>query len=102
MCPPVALHNLLANRQADTGARILLPISCLLQLELTNHLPARQACEAGGRVAIFGEPVNGYRNSELRGFAPIGILEYWNDGIMGSGRMDHWPIAKNPSSQGSL
>jgi hypothetical protein len=21
--------------------------------------------------------------AELRGFAPIGILEYWNDGIMG-------------------
>jgi hypothetical protein len=27
---------------------------------------------------------------ELRGFAPIGILEYWNDGIMCSGKMVHW------------
>ena len=24
---------------------------------------------------------------ELRGFAPIGMLEYWNYGIMGSGRL---------------
>ena len=24
---------------------------------------------------------------QLRGFAPIGILEYWNDGIMGPGEM---------------
>jgi len=26
---------------------------------------------------------------ELKGFAPIGMLEYWNYGIMGFGRMDH-------------
>jgi len=25
------------------------------------------------------------RQYELRGFAPIGIMEYWNDGIMGFG-----------------
>jgi len=31
---------------------------------------------------------------ELRGFAPIGILEYWNDGIMGSGKMWQWFIGK--------
>jgi len=24
---------------------------------------------------------------ELRGYAPIGIMEYWNGGIMGSGKM---------------
>jgi len=23
--------------------------------------------------------------NQVRGFAPIGILEYWNNGIMGSG-----------------
>jgi hypothetical protein len=27
---------------------------------------------------------------ELRGFAPIGMLEYWNDGIMGFGEIGHW------------
>ncbi len=27
---------------------------------------------------------------ELRGFAPIGMLEYWNYGIMGFGRIDYW------------
>jgi len=31
---------------------------------------------------------------ELRGFAPIGILEYWNYGIMGSGNMGHCHIGK--------
>jgi hypothetical protein len=31
------------------------------------------------------------------GFAPIGMLEYWNYGIMGSGRIDHWYTGKNPS-----
>jgi hypothetical protein len=25
---------------------------------------------------------------EHRGFAPIGILEYWNDGIMGFGKLE--------------
>jgi hypothetical protein len=33
---------------------------------------------------------------ELRGFAPIGILEHWNDGIMDSGKMDHWGHGKIP------
>jgi hypothetical protein len=23
-------------------------------------------------------------------------MEWWNDGILGSGRMDHWSIGKNP------
>ena len=27
---------------------------------------------------------------EIRGFAPIGILEQWNNGIMGSGRLGQW------------
>jgi hypothetical protein len=27
---------------------------------------------------------------ELRGFAPIGMLEFWNIGIMGSGIMEWW------------
>jgi hypothetical protein len=31
---------------------------------------------------------------ELRGFAPIGIMEYWNYGIMGSGKMGHCYIGK--------
>jgi hypothetical protein len=29
-------------------------------------------------------------NKELRGFAPIGMLECWNSGIMGSGVMQCW------------
>ncbi len=29
---------------------------------------------------------------ELRGFAPIGMLEYWNYGIMGFERMELWII----------
>jgi hypothetical protein len=32
----------------------------------------------------------GHPYPELRGFAPIGILEYWNDGIMGFERMGKW------------
>jgi hypothetical protein len=31
--------------------------------------------------------MKGYRD-----FAPIGILEYWNDGIVGFGRMEKWVI----------
>ena len=31
---------------------------------------------------------------ELRGFAPIGMLEGWNSGIMGSGKMQCWPPAR--------
>jgi len=27
---------------------------------------------------------------ELRGFAPIGMLEGWNSGIMGYGKLDWW------------
>jgi hypothetical protein len=27
---------------------------------------------------------------QVRGFAPIGILEFWNIGIMGSGIMEWW------------
>jgi hypothetical protein len=34
---------------------------------------------------------------ELRGFAPIGMLEYRNYGIMGSGEIDHWFTGKSPS-----
>jgi hypothetical protein len=30
-----------------------------------------------------------YCEAELRGFAPIGILEQWNDGIMGFGKMGY-------------
>jgi hypothetical protein len=33
---------------------------------------------------------------ELRGFAPIGMLEQWNDGIMGFGQMGHRLIGKTP------
>jgi hypothetical protein len=33
---------------------------------------------------------------ELRGFAPIGMLEYWNDGIMGFGGMGYWDVDKAP------
>jgi len=28
-----------------------------------------------------------YDNIELGGYAPIGMLEYWNDGIMGCGKL---------------
>jgi hypothetical protein len=31
---------------------------------------------------------------ELRGFAPIGILECWNTGIMGFGELTEWVIGK--------
>jgi hypothetical protein len=31
----------------------------------------------------FGLSFLKYHGPELRGFAPIEILEYWNDGIMG-------------------
>jgi hypothetical protein len=27
---------------------------------------------------------------QVRGFAPIGILEQWNNGIMGPGKMGCW------------
>jgi len=30
------------------------------------------------------------------------MLEYWNYGIMGSGRMDHWSIGKKPFLTGKL
>jgi hypothetical protein len=40
--------------------------------------------------------------SELRGFAPIGMLEHWNYGIMGSGRTDYWYTVKNPSLNNPL
>jgi hypothetical protein len=29
-------------------------------------------------------------DTELRGFAPIGMVEIWNIGIMGSGIMEWW------------
>jgi len=29
-------------------------------------------------------------NFELRGFAPIGMLEGWNSGIMGYGKLEWW------------
>jgi len=35
-----------------------------------------------------------YTIGELRDFAPIGMLEYWNAGIMGSGKMEKWVIHK--------
>jgi len=31
---------------------------------------------------------------ELRGFAPIGMLELWNTGIMGSGELTEWVVEK--------
>ena len=31
---------------------------------------------------------------ELRGFAPIGMLEWWNDGIMDFGELTEWVIGK--------
>ena len=31
---------------------------------------------------------------ELRGFALIGMLEYWNDGIVGFGKLEKWVIDK--------
>jgi hypothetical protein len=27
---------------------------------------------------------------DMVGFAPIGMLEFWNIGIMGSGKMEWW------------
>jgi hypothetical protein len=38
---------------------------------------------------------------ELRGFAPIGMLECWNIGIMGSGIMKCWPPARRGSAYAS-
>jgi len=29
-------------------------------------------------------------SDELRGFAPIGMLEGWNSGIMGHGKLEWW------------
>jgi hypothetical protein len=31
---------------------------------------------------------------ELRGFAPVGMLELWNTGIMGFGELTEWVIGK--------
>jgi hypothetical protein len=31
-----------------------------------------------------------YVYEQIRGFAPIGMLEFWNIGIMGSGIMELW------------
>jgi len=31
---------------------------------------------------------------ELRGFAPIGMLEGWNYGIVGYGKLEWWIMAK--------
>jgi hypothetical protein len=49
-------------------------------------------------VAVCGYDVTPDRSRdliiELRGFAPIGIMEYWNYGIMGSGKMGHCYIGK--------
>jgi len=28
--------------------------------------------------------------AQVRGFAPDGMLEFWNIGIMGSGKMEWW------------
>jgi len=33
---------------------------------------------------------------QVRGFAPIGMLECWNSGIMGFGKMVYWVIGKVP------
>jgi hypothetical protein len=33
-------------------------------------------------------------NIELRGFAPSGMVECWNHGIMGSGKKESWVIVK--------
>jgi len=30
------------------------------------------------------------KGTQVRGFAPIGMLEFWNIGIMGSGIMEWW------------
>ena len=40
-------------------------------------------------AALKKKPVKGFIE-ELRGFAPIGMLEGWNGGIMGSGIMKCW------------
>jgi len=45
-----------------------------------------------------------FYNIELRGYAPIGMLEYWNAGIMGDlvlnnvegGKIEKWVIGKIP------
>jgi len=39
---------------------------------------------------------------ELRGFAPIGMLEYWNTGIMGFGEIGHWFTLLNRVPLGNL
>ena len=31
---------------------------------------------------------------ELRGFAPVGMLELWNTGILGFGELTEWVIGK--------
>jgi len=41
---------------------------------------ALQKVEAAGMPRLI-------EKLELRGFAPIGMLEYWNDGIMDLGKM---------------
>jgi hypothetical protein len=33
------------------------------------------------------DPKNQVFNDQVRGFAPIGILESWNNGIMGPGKL---------------
>jgi hypothetical protein len=41
-----------------------------------------------GRIKLFEN------ETELRGFAPIGMLECRNDGIVGFGKMERWVIEK--------
>ena len=53
----------------------------------------------GGKRSGFGRGIQGRnkgRNNvhELRGFAPIGMLEWWKNGIMGFGKMHYWVIGK--------
>jgi hypothetical protein len=37
---------------------------------------------------------SGHMTSQTWGFAPIGILEFWNTGIMVPGKMGSWVIGK--------
>jgi hypothetical protein len=42
-------------------------------------------------IVIYGLTSNfGKKMEELRGFAPIGMLEFWNIGILGTGIMEWW------------
>jgi len=46
---------------------------------------------SGGSILICHQDTK--TRSQVRGFAPIGMVEYWNIGKMGSGILAYWVYA---------